>query len=256
MGECRGATPHCRGRGGVPHKHTGRVGGKNYVRQAQSRKGLQRGEPPTETQRQLPIAPSPRHPLHWLYASFMRRPPVVPAKAGTSHPCLLCGCRGGSRTARTSRHPKRIPNPATTAHCAIAAPALHWLHTSFTRHTRGHPSFPRKREPRITRRSYPSFPRRPCLLVWDVGAVREPPEGHAIPNVSPNPTTTAHCAIAAPAPTLVVCVIHAPSTRRPREGGNLASLPSVPSFQRRLESRRVRVRTTGNATKCNQMQLN
>ena len=35
----------------------------------------------------------------------------------------LCGCRGGSRTARRSRHPKRIPNPTTTAHCAIAAPA-------------------------------------------------------------------------------------------------------------------------------------
>ena len=32
--------PHCRGRGGVPHKHTGRVGGKNYVRQAQLCNGL------------------------------------------------------------------------------------------------------------------------------------------------------------------------------------------------------------------------
>ena len=36
--------PHCRGRGGVPHKHIGRVGGKNYVRQAQLRKGLLKGE--------------------------------------------------------------------------------------------------------------------------------------------------------------------------------------------------------------------
>ena len=44
MGECRGAMPHCRGCGGVPHEHTGRVGGKNYVRQAQLRKGLLRGE--------------------------------------------------------------------------------------------------------------------------------------------------------------------------------------------------------------------
>ena len=35
MGECRGAKPHCRGCGGVLHKHTGRVGGKNYVRQEQ-----------------------------------------------------------------------------------------------------------------------------------------------------------------------------------------------------------------------------
>ena len=40
--ESAGAMPHCRGRGGVPHKHTGRVGGKNYVRQAQLRKGLPR----------------------------------------------------------------------------------------------------------------------------------------------------------------------------------------------------------------------
>ena len=32
--------PRCRGRGGVPHKHTGRVGGKNYVRQALLRKSL------------------------------------------------------------------------------------------------------------------------------------------------------------------------------------------------------------------------
>ena len=122
MGECRGATPHCRGRGGVPHKHTGRVGGKNHVRQAQSRKGLQRGEPPTETQRQLPIAPSPPQPLHWLYTSFTRRAPVVPAKAGTSNPCPCWGVRAAS-----------------------------------------------------------------LLPVWDVGAVREPPERHAIPNVPPNP---------------------------------------------------------------------
>ena len=100
------------------------------------------------TQRQLPIAPSPPPPLHWLYASFMRRASVVPAKAGTSNPCLRFG----------------------------------------------------------------------------VGAVREPPEGHAIPNVSPNPTTTAHCAIAAPALTLIICVIHAPATRRPREGGEECSL--------------------------------
>ena len=40
-----------------------------------------------------------------------------------------------------------------------------------------------------------------------------------------NPTTTAHCAIAAPALTLITCVIHAPDTRRSREGGNLESLP-------------------------------
>ena len=49
MGECRGAMPHCRGRGGVPHKRTGRVGGKNYVRQAQLRKGLKGVNPKRQT---------------------------------------------------------------------------------------------------------------------------------------------------------------------------------------------------------------
>ena len=29
--ECRGAEPHCRGRGGVPRKRSGWVGGKNYL---------------------------------------------------------------------------------------------------------------------------------------------------------------------------------------------------------------------------------
>ncbi len=31
-GECRGAPPLCRGRGGVPHSITGRVGGKSYTK--------------------------------------------------------------------------------------------------------------------------------------------------------------------------------------------------------------------------------
>ena len=183
MGECRGATPHCRGRGGVPHKHTGRVGGKNHVRQAQSRKGLQRGEPPTETQRQLPIAPSPPQPLHWFTCVIHAPTPVVPAKAGTSNPCPCwgctggipapcVGCRGGSRTARRSRHPKRIPNPTTTAHCAIAAPAPTLLHASFTRRALVVPA--------------KAGTSNPCLR-FGVGAVREPPEGHAIPNVPPQP---------------------------------------------------------------------
>ena len=39
-GEYREAMPRAGGGGGVPHKPTGRVGGKNYVRQAQLRKGL------------------------------------------------------------------------------------------------------------------------------------------------------------------------------------------------------------------------
>ena len=107
------------------------------------------------------------------------------------------------------------------------------------RHSRAdHPSFPRRRagpfsrwekvRMRVRGPVVPAYAgtSNPCLR-FDVGAVREPPEGHAIPNVSPNPTTTAHCAIPAPAPTLVVCVIHAPSVRRSREGGNLESLPPV-----------------------------
>ena len=40
MGGSAEGDAHCRGRGGVPHKHTGRVGGKNYVRQAQLCNGL------------------------------------------------------------------------------------------------------------------------------------------------------------------------------------------------------------------------
>ena len=45
-----------------------------------------RQHPPPAHSRQMPIAPSPRQPLHWLYASFQRSHFVVPAKAGTSHP--------------------------------------------------------------------------------------------------------------------------------------------------------------------------
>ena len=60
-GECRGAMPHCRGRGGVPHKHTGRVGGKNHVRQAQLRKGLLRGEGKDEGEApSASLTPAPR----------------------------------------------------------------------------------------------------------------------------------------------------------------------------------------------------
>ena len=37
-------------------------------------------------------------------------------------------------------------------------------------------------------------------------------------------TTTAHCAIAPPVATLSACVVYAKASRRPREGGNRASL--------------------------------
>ena len=94
-------------------------------------------------------------------------------------------------------------------------------------HPAGSPALHRHRPPH---RSHPIAGRRGVSLrgsLFGVGAVREPPEGHAIPNVPPNPTTTAHCAIAAPALTLVASVIHTNHCRRSREGGNLASLPPV-----------------------------
>ena len=47
--------PHCRGGGGVPHKRTGRVGGKNYVRQAQLHKGLPLGG--VAAQRRVKVTP-------------------------------------------------------------------------------------------------------------------------------------------------------------------------------------------------------
>ena len=69
----------------------------------------------------------------------------------------------------------------------------------------------------------------PCV---DVGAVREPPLHHAIPNVSPNPTTTAYCAIAAPAPN-IGCIRHSraeyPSFPRMREPRIPALCPVIPA---------------------------
>ena len=230
----------------------------------------------------------------------------------------LCGCRGGSRTALTSRHPQHIPKPNDNCPLRHRRASLYIDHMRHSHAER--PSFPRRREPRIPaalvwmsgplalwervrvpptsrhpkripkpndncplrrRRASPyidhmrhshaessSFPRRrepriPAALVWMSGSlalwervrVRVPP-AWTPPPTSPNPTTTAHCAAAAPAPTLITCVIHTPSPRRSREGGNLASLPSVPSFQRRLESRRMRVRTIGNGTKWNKTEQN
>ena len=47
----------------------------------------------------------------------------------------------------------------------------------------------------------------------------------------PASTTNAHCAIAPPALTLVVCVVSAKPFRRSREGGNLASRPRVDDRQ-------------------------
>ena len=161
--------------------------------------------PTRQPQRQLPIAPSPRQPLHWLHASFARRASVVPAKAGTTDPCLRFDVGAVREPPEGHATPNVSPQPTTTAHCAIAAPALTLI--ACVIHA---PS---------TRRSREGGNLESLLPVWDVGAVREPPKGHAIPNVPPNPTTTAHCAIAAIALTLIAYVIHAPSTRRPRESG-------------------------------------
>ena len=50
--------------------------------------------------------------------------PSFPCRREPRIPCPLSGCRGGSRTARRSRHPKRTAQPTTTAHCPIDAPTL------------------------------------------------------------------------------------------------------------------------------------
>ena len=57
-------------------------------------------------QRQLPLAPSPRQPLHWS-PSCPRIPSSFPCRREPRIPAPMFGCRGGSRTARTSRHLKR-----------------------------------------------------------------------------------------------------------------------------------------------------
>ena len=164
--------------------------------------------------------------------------------------CPLRGCRGGSRTARRPRHPQHTSNPDDN--CLLrhrrASPYIDHM-----RHSRAeHSSFPRRGKPRIPKpddncplrhcraslyigcmrhshAEHTSFPRRrepriPAALVWMSGPlalwervrVRVPPVWTP-PPTSRQPATTAHCAVAAPAPT------NSPAR---------------------------------NATKCNQMQLN
>ena len=169
------------------------------------------------------------------------RGPVVPAYAGTSNPCLRFDVGAVREPPEGHAIPNVSPIRRQLAHCAIPAPPLHWLYVSFMRRTLVVPAKARTSNP--------------CLR-FGVGAVREPPEGHAIPNVSPNPTTTAHCAIAAPA----LHWLYASFTRLPPVVPAKAET-SHPCPLSRHSSEGwnpggVRVRTTGNATKCNQMQLN
>ena len=55
-------------------------------------------------------------------AAVLRCPPIRLARSASSKPLLLL--RQVPRTARTSRHLKRTPQPTTTPHCPIAAPTL------------------------------------------------------------------------------------------------------------------------------------
>ena len=81
--------------------------------------------------RQMPIAPSPHQPVHWLHTSFptnASQPPVVHAKAGTSHPRphrhpSMRGMIGNDRKLKvlsllaTPDEATRDPNEATRGHC-------------------------------------------------------------------------------------------------------------------------------------------
>ena len=86
-------------------------------------------------QRQLHIAPSPRQSLHWS--------PSFPCRREPRTPCPMSGCRGGSRTARTSRHLNVPPNQRQLPIAPSTHQPLHWSHTPFPRIP---PSFQRRLE--------------------------------------------------------------------------------------------------------------
>ena len=185
------------------------------------------------------------------------RSPVVPAKAGTSHPCP-CVDVGAVREPPEGH---AIPNVSPTQRQLPIAPSPPSPYIGCMRHSRADPPrrsreggvgpFSRWEKVRMRVRS-PVVPAKagtshPCPCV-DVGAVREPPEGHAIPNVSP----TRRQLPIAPSLPQPLHWLHTSFTRLSpvvpaKAGRNPLSL---------WERARVRVRTTGNATKCNQMQLN
>ena len=131
--------------------------------------------PPTATRRQLPIAPSPRQTVHWLYTSFTRRILVVPAKTGTSSsrphrprgryamerngtkrnrikssPLLATPEEATTRPSEATLAPRvrvnGVPSEAAPASFSASRPGINWA-----KQGQGSPppSFPRRREPRI-----------------------------------------------------------------------------------------------------------
>ena len=124
-----------------------------------------------------------------------RREPRIPAALVWMSGPLALWERVRVRVPPTSRHPKRIPKP--NDNCPLrhrrASPYIGCMRHSHAES----PSFPRRREPRI-----------PAALVWMSGPlalwervrVRVPPVWTP-PPTSRQPATTAHCAVAAPAPT-------------------------------------------------------
>ena len=184
-----------------------------------------------------------------------RREPRIPAPAGVygRHPCSLRGCRGGSRIARRPRHPKRTPQPNDNC------PLRHSRDSPYIgcmRHSHAeHPSFPRRREPRIPAALvWMSDP----LALWERVRVRVPPVNGRQSQHPANRRQVCPLRHRRPSPYIGCmrpCVMQVPSpsgtgrvARRSREGMRNPLSP--------WEKARMRVRTTGNATECNQMQLN
>ena len=101
---------------------------------------------PLRHRRASPYIDHMRHSRESMPSFPRRREPRIPALVWVygRHPCPLCGCRGGSRTARRSRHPKRIPQP--NDNCPLrrrrASPYIGCMRHSHAER----PSFPRRRE--------------------------------------------------------------------------------------------------------------
>ena len=96
--------------------------------------------------------------------------------------------------------------------------------------------------------------------LWLTAALRSALEAVALPviggraAVHRHPATTAHCPVAAPALTLVACVVLTNAVVVPAKVRTTHPGPPYPFSL--WEKARMRVRGMGNATKCNQMQLN
>ena len=112
-----------------------------------------------------------RHSRESMPSFPRRREPRIPALVWVygRHPCPLCGCRGGLRTARRSRHPKRTPQPNDNYPLRHSRDSPYIDHM---RHSRAeHSSFPRRREPRIPA-SVGVYGRHPCSLCGCRGGSR------------------------------------------------------------------------------------